>query len=331
MAHIMQYTVSEMAHHIEKDDSLFYVGATPWHGMGVELPSLATAAEAIQAANLGWEILQEPVKTADGKTLADQYINLRSDTREPLGVVGKSYSILQNAKAFDFFDAVTQDPHGPKYETAGSLWNGRKVWMLAKMPDMMEVVPGDDVAPYILLSNTHDGSGSVRIMFTPIRVVCQNTLNAAHSGTGKTFKIRHSGDVLLKVSQAQDALGIIRHTLIETLGLYQALAAKTPTAEQVETVLQSLWPDGETKTDRNKLQRERVLSLAESGLGNGNAKVRGTAWALYNGVTELVDHYNNRGSKRDDANDMRLNSIGLGSGFDFKADALQTIADVCLK
>ena len=317
-----------MAHGIQNDDSLFFVGATPWHGMGVELPQLATAQEAIQAANLGWQVDKQPVITAQGKTLADKFITVRSDTLEPLGVVGSQYTVLQNEHAFDFFDAVTQDPHGPKYETAGSLWNGRKVWMLAKMPEMMEVVPGDDVAPYILLSNSHDGSSAIRIQFTPIRVVCQNTLNMAHGGNGKTFKVRHSGDVLLKVSQAQDALGIIRHTVAETLDLYRALVAKVPTKEQVETVLTALFPD--TKTDRAKLQRERVLSLAESGIGNGNSKVRGTAWALYNGVTELVDHHNNAGSRRGDAKDMRLNSIGLGSGFDFKADALQTIADTCL-
>lgn len=296
--------------------------------MGTELPNLATAAEAIQAANLGWTVEKEPVITAGGMTLADKFITVRSDTSEPLGVVGSQYSVLQNAHAFDFFDAVTQDPHGPKYETAGSLWNGRKVWMLAKMPDMMEVVPGDDVAPYILLSNSHDGSSAIRIQFTPIRVVCQNTLNMAHAGKERGFKVRHSGDVILKVSQAQDALGIIRHTVAETLDLYKALANTTPSKDQVDAVLAQLFPD--TKTDRAKLQRERVLSLAEAGLGNGNVKVRGTAWALYNGVTELVDHVNNAGSKRDDAKDMRLNSIGLGSGFDFKADALQTIADLCL-
>lgn len=318
-----------MAHHIESTDNLFFVGATPWHGMGTELPSLATAAEAIAAAKLGWEVIKEPVITAGGKELADKFITVRSDTQDPLGVVGSQYSVLQNAHAFDFFDAVTQDPHGPKYETAGSLWGGRKVWMLAKMPEMMEVVKGDEVAPYILLSNSHDGSSAIRIQFTPIRVVCQNTLNMAHSGKDKTFKVRHSGDVILKVSQAQDALGIIRHTVAETLEVYKALANTSPTKDEVDAVLAQLFPD--TKTDRAKLQRERVLSLAEAGIGNGNSKIRGTAWALYNGVTELVDHHNNAGSRRDDAKDMRLNSIGLGSGFDFKADALQTIIDTCLK
>lgn len=321
--------ISDMAHQILEDDSLFFVGATPWHGMGTELPNLATAADAIAAAGLGWEVVQETVTTSQGVELADKRINIRKDTGKPLGVVGNQYTILQNAHAFDFFDKVTQDPHGPKYETAGSLWNGRKVWILAKMPETLEVVPGDVVMPYILLSNSHDGSAAIRVMETPIRVVCQNTLNAAHSGSGKSIKVRHSGDVVLKVGQVQDALGILRHSFAETLGVYQALAKVEPTKAQIDDVLNRLFP--ETKSDRAKLQRERVLTLSQSGRGNDMKGVRGTAWALYNGATELVDHFANVGSKREDAKDMRLNSMAMGSGLDTKATALEIIMDVCLR
>lgn len=318
-----------MAHHIESNDHLFYTGTTPWHGMGTKLPSLATAQEAIEAARLDWTVKKEPVVTEAGKVLAGSFITVREDTQDPLGVVGSQYQVLQNEQAFNFFDAITQDPHGPKYEVAGSLWNGRKTWMLARMPELLQVVPGDDLGQFILLSNTHDGSSSVRVMMTSVRVVCQNTLTLAHSGSGRGTRIRHSGDILTKVKSVQDALGIIRHSFSETLEVYQALAKKEPTKEEVETVLTALFPD--TKSDRAKLQRERVLSLAEAGMGNANAKVRGTAWALYNGVTELVDHVNNEGSKREDKADMRLNSIWLGSGMDLKEKALSTIREVCLK
>lgn len=315
-----------MAHQITKSDSLMFVGSTPWHGMGTELPSLATAAEAILAANLGWQVIQEPVITAAGKQMDGKFINVRDDNGDPLGVVGDQYRILQNSEAFDFFDRVTQDPHGPKYETAGSLWGGRKVWMLAKMPGLLEVVPGDTVEPYILLSNSHDGSSAIRVQLTPIRVVCANTLNAAHSGSGKCIKVRHSGDIGLKVDKVQDALGIIRHSFEETLQTYQLLADTRVTDDQVTEVLVKLFP--ETKSDRANLQRDRVRELAVAGMGN--AQVAGTAWGLYNGFTELVDHRNNRDSTRVDARDMRLNSIAMGSGFDAKADALQTILDTCV-
>jgi len=317
-----------MAHHIEENDSMFFVGKTPWHGMGTELPRLATAAEAIEAANLSWHVYQEPVLTSAGVELSDKRLNIRSDTGQPLGVVGTQYKILDNVDAFAFFDAVTMDPNGPKYETAGSLWNGRKVWMLAKMPDCIEVAPGDIVDPYILLSNTHDGSGAVRILETPVRVVCQNTLNAAHASQGRNIRIRHSGDMSFKVSEVQDALGIIRANFEATAELYKALARDYPTPDEVETVLNRLFP--ETKSDRSTIQKGRVRTLAAAGIGNGNKAVEGTAWALYNGITELTDHHANKDSKRADARDMRLNSFGMGSGLDFKADALQTIREVCL-
>lgn len=318
-----------MAHGLTSNDSMMYVGAKPWHGMGTELPQLATAQEAIAAANLGWRVDKEQVRTAAGKDVAAKFITIRSDTGEGLGVVGDQYSILQNAQAFTFFDKFTQDPHGPKYETAGSLWSGRKVWMLAKCEGMLEVVPGDAVEPYILLSNSHDGTSAVRVQLTPIRVVCNNTLNmATWDKSQKCIKLRHSGDINLKVKSVQEALGIIRHDFEETLGIYQALATKQPTRQQVDDVLKTLIPD--TKTDRAKLQRERVQDLAASGIGNGNRGVRGTAWALYNGVTELVDHYNNQGSQRPDKADMRLNNVWFGSGATFKAEALDLIAKAVL-
>jgi phage/plasmid-like protein (TIGR03299 family) len=311
-----------MAHEIHENDHLFFVGKTPWHGLGTELPSLATAQEAIEAARLNWTVTIEP-QVRKGIEIPGKNWTVRDDTDTVLGVVGDQYRVLQNEDAFRFFDAVTQDPHGPKYEVAGSLWNGRKVWLLAKLPDVLEVVPGDIVEPYILLSNSHDGSSAIRIMETPIRVVCQNTLNMAHSGQGRSIKVRHSGDIMLKVNRVQDALGIIRQTFAETLEVFQALAKVEPTAAQVERVLTTLFPD--TKTDRAKLQRERVMSLADH--GKGNERVAGSAWGLYNGITELVDHVNNAAMKDLDS---RLNILGMGSGLDAKADALQTIIDTCL-
>ena len=315
-----------MSHGLLKQDTMFYVGSTPWHGMGNPLDSLATAQEAIAAANLGWKVEQEAVITREGIELPGKFITVRSDTRQPLGVVGAQYKILQNDEAFTFFDRVTQDPHGPKYETAGSLWNGRKIWALAKMPEYFEVTKDDVVAPYILLSNSHDGSSAVKMQLTPIRVVCQNTLNMAEASKGKGIKVRHSGDISLKIDKAQDALGLIRKSFDETFEVYKALANVEPSEDQVKQVMERLFPD--TKSARAELQRDRVLELAQVGIGN--APVAGTAWALYNGVTELVDHHANLGSKREDANDMRLNAAVFGSGYDRKADALQVIAEVCL-
>jgi phage/plasmid-like protein (TIGR03299 family) len=317
----------ELSVNVNGKVEMMYVGEKPWHGIGTELPSLATAAEAIEAASLNWRVSQEPVRTSAGIELTDKRINFREDSGAPLGVVGTQYQILQNAQAFEFLDSVTQDPRGPKYETAGALWGGRKIWALARMPESFDVRKGDEVVPYILLCNSHDGSSAIRIQETPIRVVCQNTLNMAiwdAKNDRKKAHVRHSGDVMLKVQKVQDLLGMVRHNFEQTFEVYQALAKVEPTKEQIETVLKLLIPD--TKSNRATLQRERVRQLAEVGLGNG----KGSAWDLYNGLTELEDHVTGRQSDDADAADRRLNSVWFGSGYDRKADALQVMMETFL-
>lgn len=317
MAHELSFTINGKA-------EMMYVGEKPWHGLGTELANVATAEEAIQAANLGWNVVQEDIFTSGGKQVARKKMNIREDTGEPIGIVGDGYKILQNGDAFKFFDAFTQDPHGPKYVTAGALYGGARIWALAKLPETFEVVKGDLIEPYILLANSHDGSMAIRVMETPIRVVCQNTLNMAVRGKNRKIHIRHSGDVFAKVRDVQEALGLVRHQFEETIEVYQMLAKHEPTKDEVTAVLSKLFPD--TKTDRAKIQRERVQKLAEAGTGNDEKGVRGTAWALYNGITELEDHVNGRGS---DNQDMRVNSIWFGSGATRKAEALATILEEC--
>ena len=332
MAHELSFTINGKA-------EMMYVGEKPWHGLGTELPQLATAQEAIEAANLGWNVVQTavyspelPIMDSDGKLLRTlpgvevprKMINRRDDTGAPLGIVGDGYKILQNVDAFRFFDAFTQDPHGPKYETAGALYGGAKIWALCKLPETFEVVKGDLIEPYILLCNSHDGSMAIRVMETPIRVVCNNTLQMAVRGKNRKIHIRHSGDVFGKVKDVQETLGLVRQQFEETIEVYGLLAKKEPTKEEVTEVLSRLFPD--TKTDRAKIQRERVQALAEGGTGNDQKGVRGTAWGLYNGITELEDHINGRGSDNQDA---RVNSIWFGSGAERKEKALATILEVC--
>jgi phage/plasmid-like protein (TIGR03299 family) len=307
---------------------MMYVGELPWHGMGKKLPMLATAKEALDAAGLNWNVKKEQ-QERKGVKLPDEFWTVREDTDTVLGCVGSQYKVFGNVEAFDFMDSVMMDAHGPKYETAGSLWGGSKVWALARIPDELEIVKGDLVNPYLLLCNTHDGSGSMTVRITPIRVVCNNTLTAAFRGKfGPVVNIRHSGDLKTKLAKAQEVLGIAKESMSETLGLYQALAKREPTKDEIETVMGLLFKD--TKTERAKLQRERVLELAETGMGNGNTGVRGTGWALYNGYTELVDHVANKGSRRDDASDMRTNSMWFDSGAKSKAEALEIITKVLL-
>lgn len=317
-----------MAHGLKKKNDMVYnsLNPAPWHGLGVPLGGLATVQEVMAACPaLAAEVEKVP-QVRNGKELDGLYWTVRKDTDTVLGSVGSRYKVLSNLDAFRFMDRLTQDPNGPKYETAGVLWGGSTVFLLAVLPEFIEIVPGDVLRPYILLTNSHDGSGAVRVQETPVRVVCNNTLQMALGGTGRRATVRHTGDILGKVQDVQDALGIVRARFEDTAQVFRALAQAEPTEAQVTEVLQRLIP--ETATKRAELQRARVLDLAREGAGN--AAVRGTAWALYNGFTEMEDHLNGKDSTRPDAQDARVYSVLLDSAAKRKAEALSVIREVCL-
>lgn len=321
-----------MAHGLTQDNDMAYHGAKPWHGLGVEVPELMTVADIPQVCpRFAADVLKVPAEL-DGSPVPGHFFTIRADDRAVLGHVGTEYQIAQNMELAKVAAEYCQDPNGPNFETLGILWNGRKSWILARFPDDM-VLKGrngseDTVAQYLLFSNAHDGSQRLRVQTTPIRVVCQNTLNMAQHGSKRNTSawVCHSGDMTAKLRNVADVLGLAAKEFAETQELYQALLKSEPSPEQVQQVLERLIPATESK--RAELQRERVLQLAEA--GTGNAGFAGSAWALYNGFTELSDHVNNAGSKRPDAQDMRVNAAWFGSGSNFKAQALQVIAETCL-
>jgi phage/plasmid-like protein (TIGR03299 family) len=186
-------------------DSMFSVRVTPWHGIGAVLDRPpATVGEAIEASGLGWDVAKEAIAIDRGdmpeadwsiprcEEIPGYYATVRQDTREVLGIVGERYRIVQNHEAFAFIDQLLGS--SINFETAGSLHGGRRVWVLATLPEHVEV-GGDPVRPYVLLMNSHDGSTAVIAATTPIRVVCQNTLNwglAGHSRSSRSATPKQS-------------------------------------------------------------------------------------------------------------------------------------------
>ena len=184
-------------------ESLFSVRVTPWHGMGTIVEDAPTSEDAIILAGLNWEVMQKRLVTEDAIPVPDNYANVRSTDGKVLGVVGKRYQIVQNKDAFKFTDSLLGE--GVTYETAGSLNDGKTIWLLAKMPDKYTIL-GDEVTPYIVFTNTHDGSGAVKVAMTPVRVVCQNTLNASLEQAKRTWSTRHVGSIDAKLRDAEDTL-----------------------------------------------------------------------------------------------------------------------------
>jgi phage/plasmid-like protein (TIGR03299 family) len=157
-------------------ETMFSVREKPWNGLGVSVMSAPTSSEALKLAGLDWNVVQEPIYTEYNEKVEGYKANVRDFDRKVLGVVSDRYKVVQNVEAFSFTDELLGK--GVRYETAGSLAEGKKIWLLARLPREY-IIAGERISPYLVFSNTHDGSGSVKVAITPIRVVCNNTLNLA--------------------------------------------------------------------------------------------------------------------------------------------------------
>ena len=299
-------------------------GEVPWHRLGTRLEQPATAREAIEVSGLNYLAELRDTQTIDGIPIPQRKAVIRSDTQDVLGVVGNSYVPVQNHQAFGFLDAVVADG-GMRYHTAGALGKGERVWMLAKLPDDIRVKNSDDITEkYLLLSNSHDGSSSLRVFFTPIRVVCANTLAIAErNGRGQGISIIHKGDLATKVQQAQEVLGLAKRFYDDAEEKINRLAHHYPSVRQLEEYFKLVYPDSpDGESARMKNVRQEMLRLFEHGIGHDLPVIRYTTWTALNAVTEYVDHYRStRGTTAIDRASNRLESSWFGSGARLKERA----------
>ena len=184
-------------------ESMFYTREKPWHGLGIMVAEAPNSKDALRLAGLNWKVLQEPVYTENEELIQGYKANVRDTDRKVLGVVTDRYKVIQNEEAFAFTDTLLGE--GVRYETAGSLQEGRRVWMLARLPREF-IIGGERISPYMVFSNTHDGSGAVKTALTPIRVVCNNTLNLALRTAKRSWSMIHTGDISGKIEEAKNTL-----------------------------------------------------------------------------------------------------------------------------
>lgn len=315
-----------MAHMIESNDNMFSVGQTPWHKLGRVLDNPPTIADGILAADLNWQVATKPLYDAFGEKMP-ALATYRVDTNETLGVVGEKYTPLQNLEAFNFFQPFL-DQKQASLETAGSLDGNRKVWVLAKINrDPSVIVQGDEVDKYVLLSNSHDGTLAVRVGFTPIRVVCNNTLTLAlNDKASQLLRVRHVGNVKGALDRIADVMNLADQQFEATADQYRLLASKQVNRADIEKYVKLVFA---TKTQLNDIAmgkdsnagtrvQEHIVRLFESGRGNNMPGVRGTAWALYNAATEYIQY--ERGSDES----TRLNQLWFGAGATLNKKALET-------
>ena len=226
-------------------ENMFYVRETPWHGLGTRVMAAPGSKDALIAAGLDWNVVQEPIYTTENEPIKGYKANVRDSDRKVLGVVTDRYKVVQNREAFAFTDELLGQ--GVRYETAGSLQEGKKVWLLAHMPHEY-IITGERISPYLLFSNTHDGSGAVRVAVTPIRVVCNNTLNLALRTAERSWSMIHTGDIRNKVKEASDTLFKAERYMDELGKEFEHLRMKKLSDREVRDYIEVLLPIEEGAT-----------------------------------------------------------------------------------
>lgn len=220
-------------------ENMFYVRKAPWHGLGTMVMEAPTSAEALSLAGLDWKVVQKELVTDDGTPVPEFKANLRETDHQVLGVVTDRYKVVQNEDAFAFTDSLLGE--GVTYETAGSLQNGRRTWMLAKLPTKY-IISGDEITPYLVFMNSHDGTGAIKAAMTPIRVVCQNTLNLALSTAKRCWSTNHTGDINGKLEDAKNTLLYADQYMSELGRTIDKLNQQKLSDRQVLEYIDSLFP-----------------------------------------------------------------------------------------
>ena len=177
-------------------------GITPWHNQGVIIQGTVSSEEAIKLAGLDWDVVSKPIYDEFGREIHGYKVNQRSTDNKNLGIVTDRYKIVQNKEAFAFTDALLGE--GVQYETAGSLASGKRIWLMAKMEGTLLVE--EQVDPWLCFTNSHDGTGAIRVAVVPVRIVCQNTLNLALSKASRHWSCVHKGDIQSKLDEARFTL-----------------------------------------------------------------------------------------------------------------------------
>lgn len=320
-------------------ESMAYLGATPWHGLGKQVDeAFAYDEEAfIKEAGLDWEAEKRQLKrdrkviAADGSFTwetanANAWEVVRSTDQSVLAdSVGARFTIVQNKDAFKWFKPWLESKEAA-FHTAGALFDGARIWVLAKLNrDPMEIAAGDIVEKYVLLSHSHDGTLAMRVGFTPIRVVCWNTLSMAHSAdASKLIRLKHTKNIHTNLDNLRETMNLMNAEFEATAEQYRLLVNKHINQNDMKKYVKKVFgfDENDDISTRQKNIFERVYELMETGKGNNLPSVRGTYWSAYNGVSEYLSYENGRNA------DNRLNSLWFGQNSNMNKLALASAVEM---
>lgn len=322
-----------------------------WHGLGKVVNNSLTSRECIEEALLDYEVgkgkvyvkYDEPLIKPDGtplrgRLLEDKYITYRADNGTPFNVVGSTYEVIQNREAFSFFDNIVGENRAI-YETAGALGNGETIFITAKLPHHMLIGGKDTIDQYLLLTMSHDGLASIIAKFTPIRVVCNNTLSAALGSGKNVFKIRHTSSARDRMKEAEQLLAITYKTSKETQEIYEHLTKIKITDEQKEQFFldmfltsdelfklakteEAWWTTNDLST-RKKNQLVKLFEYDQRGAGQQLDICKGTAYGAYNAITGYIQNVKSFGD-----DEKKFSSIMNGGDDKFLSTALNKVLEL---
>jgi len=310
-----------MAHQVE---TMAYAGQVPWHGLGVSVSNDLTPIQMMEKAGLDWKVQEvESFIEFNGKKMST---GLKSLVRETDGKiltnVGENWNPVQNETAFEFFSEFVLSGN-MEMHTAGSLKGGQMVWALAKVSESFDLFGGDQVDSYMLFSNPHQYGKSIDVRFTPIRVVCNNTLSLSlDQKADRSVKVGHRTE--FDGNAVKEALGIAHEKLATYKEMAEFLGKRRYSAEALIEYYNTVFPRTADKRVQDKplsidtLSRNAKMSydVLETQPGAGYAE--GTWWQAFNSVTYITDHVQGRNA------DNRLYSSWFGGNQARKRDALKT-------
>lgn len=334
-----------MAHNLNFNEqtgkhSFLSVKEKAWHGLGQIIEGYPTSAEALKFAGLDYTVVKRKLFTYDNENevangdteikipeieVPNYYATLRTDNEAVLGVVGKDYEIVQNTDAFSFFDAIVGGD-GIQYETAGALGKGERIFITAKLPNYIRVGKEDLIEQYLFLTTSHDGAGSITAAFTPVRIVCNNTLNAALRNQTNAIKIRHTANAKDRLEQAHRLMGISNHLGSELEQIFNQWAKVPMTDPQVKKLIQMAMVPNKEVLQNIQAGKEDELSTCfknmtdaafEYAMTNDSQLMetaKGTVFGAYNAVTGYFQ--NVRSYKNEEA---KLKSLLLGGTAQYRA------------
>lgn len=313
-----------MPHEIE---TMAYAGANPWHGLGTTLTDedLYDWQRACEKAGLAWDVELVPLVTADTQAKVENKAVRRKSDGRILGTVGPRFHPLQNKDAFQWFQPFL-DAREAALNTAGALQGGRRIWVLAKLNrDPLVIAAGDEVEKFILLSHGHDGSLAVRVGFTPIRVVCQNTLSMAHGDdASKLIRVKHTKDLHQNLANIREVMDVANQQFEATAEQYRLLARKSINQADLRRYVKRVLKVDENDQPSTRLKNtmDEIIGLCESGRGNTLPSVSGSYWSSYNGVTEWLAYQRGRSQEN------RVNSLWFGDSASLNRHALDVALDM---